>query len=77
MRPLHQISASIDGVQLAGELKLGAGMVRPYATHKAHPFHAEKPVSLSHFDSYLEDMKAGYVWVDQTARKAEIRQRAL
>lgn len=74
VRPLHQISASIDGVPLAGELKLGAGIMQPYATHtNAHPFHAEKPVSLSHFDSYLEDMKAGYVWVDQTARKAEIR----
>ena len=73
VRPLRRVNVLVDGVAVEGQLDLGGGMMMDFGQHaQTHPFHAPDLIDLSDFDSYVRDMKAGYVLVDHIARAAEI-----
>ena len=73
VRPLHSVNVLLDGLPVSGQLDLGGGLGISFtASADTHPFYSGAPVSLTDFDSYIADMKAGHVMVDQGARRALI-----
>ena len=73
VRPLHSVNVLLDGQPVSGRLDLGGGMAITFgAESQGHPFYEAVPVRLSDFDSYLRDMKAARVVVDQAERRGLI-----
>lgn len=75
VRPLTSINALIDGQPITGEIDLGGGMSLAFgSTTNGHPFYADSPISLSDFDAYKANMRAGFVIIDQNERRQLIKE---
>jgi glycyl-tRNA synthetase beta chain len=73
VRPLRSVNLLVDGKAIEGAIELGGDMCIVFGKHaQTHPFHAPDRIVLSDFDSYLGDMRKGFVLVDHKERMAEI-----
>ena len=74
VRPLRSVNLLVDGKPITGAIALGGDMKIDFGQHaQTHPFHAPDTIALSDFDSYLSDMRKGFVLVDHKERMDEIK----
>jgi len=70
VRPLHRVNVLLDGKAIAGQVDLGGSMSITFgAETEGHPFYTDEPISLTDFDSYVNDLKRSYVIVDAAERR--------